>query len=118
MNWQPNLAATSVFAGTTSHREGRGEIIEPVGELASLDGKALLLVRPAFGIPTPWAYKSLVNFPEARNRPLGQAEELAKRLAKGDLIDSGDCITTRSSTRVRKISPAEADEGTRPSQRR
>ena len=69
---------------------GRGEIIEPVGELASLDGKALLLVRPAFGIPTPWAYKSLVNFPEARNRPLGQAEELAKRLAKGDLTDSGD----------------------------
>ena len=70
--------------------KGRGEIIEPVGGLASLDGKALLLVRPGFGISTPWAYKSLANFPEARNRPLGQAEELAKRLAKGELIDSAD----------------------------
>ena len=70
--------------------KGRGEIIEPVGGLASLDGKALLLVRPDFGISTPWAYKSLANFPEARNRPLGQAEELAKRLAEGDLIDSAD----------------------------
>lgn len=70
--------------------KGRGEIIEPVGELASLDGKALLLVRPGFGISTPWAYKSLAEFPDARNRPLGQAEELAKRLAKGDLPDSAD----------------------------
>ena len=70
--------------------KGRGEIIEPVGELASLDGKALLLVRPGFGISTPWAYKSLAAWPEARNRPLGQAEELAKRLAKGDLGAAAD----------------------------
>jgi len=72
--------------------KGRGEIIEPVGELAALNGKALLLVRPGFGISTPWAYKSLAGFPEARNRPLGQAEDLAKRLAKGNLADSAELL--------------------------
>ncbi|SVA68770.1 uncharacterized protein METZ01_LOCUS121624, partial [marine metagenome] len=70
--------------------KGRGEIIEPVAPLAALDGKVLLLVRPGFGIPTPWAYQCLAKFPEAQNRPLGQAYELAKRLANGSLAEAGD----------------------------
>ena len=64
---------------------GRGEIIEPVASLTALDGKSLLLVRPGFGVPTPWAYHGLAKFPDAANRPLGQAHELAKRLANGSL---------------------------------
>ncbi len=33
---------------------GRGEIVEPVGSLAEL---SLLLLKPDFGVPTPWAYQ-------------------------------------------------------------
>jgi len=69
--------------------KGRGEIIEPVEPLEALDGKSLLLVRPGFGVPTPWAYQSLAMFPDAKNRPLGQANELAKRLANSSL-EAGD----------------------------
>ncbi|MGH8094424.1 MAG: 4-(cytidine 5'-diphospho)-2-C-methyl-D-erythritol kinase [Chthoniobacterales bacterium] len=32
---------------------GRGEIVEPVGTLPKL---SLLLLKPEFGVPTPWAY--------------------------------------------------------------
>ena len=67
---------------------GRGEIIEPVAPLTALDGKSLLLVRPGFGVPTPWAYHGLAKFPDAANRPLGQAHELAKRLANGSLAEA------------------------------
>jgi 4-diphosphocytidyl-2-C-methyl-D-erythritol kinase len=33
---------------------GRGEIVEPVGPLPEL---SLLLLKPEFGVPTPWAYE-------------------------------------------------------------
>ena len=72
--------------------KGRGEIIEPVAPLEALDGKSLLLVRPGFGVPTPWAYQSLAKFPGAKNRPLGQANELAKSLANGSLAEAGDAF--------------------------
>jgi 4-diphosphocytidyl-2-C-methyl-D-erythritol kinase len=68
--------------------KGRGEIIEPVAPLEALDGKSLLLVRPGFGVPTPWAYQGLAKFPGAKNRPLGQADELAKSLANGSLAEA------------------------------
>ncbi len=67
---------------------GRGEVIEPVAPLTALDGKSLLLVRPGFGVPTPWAYQGLAKFPDAKNRPLGQAGELAKRLANSSLAEA------------------------------
>ena len=63
--------------------KGRGEIIDPVGNLSLLEGKALVLVRPKFGISTPWAYKNLSYFPAAKQRPLGQAKDLALALKKG-----------------------------------
>ena len=72
--------------------KGRGEIIEPVAPLDALDGKSLLLVRPGFGVPTPWAYQGLAKFPRAKNRPLGQANELAKNLANGSLAEAGDAF--------------------------
>ncbi|MDP6794917.1 MAG: 4-(cytidine 5'-diphospho)-2-C-methyl-D-erythritol kinase [Verrucomicrobiota bacterium] len=70
--------------------KGRGEIIELVAPLIGLDGKALLLVRPGFGVPTPLAYEGLARFPDASNRPLGQAGELAKRLAISSLAEAGN----------------------------
>lgn len=33
---------------------GRGEKVEPIGELPKL---SLLLLKPEFGVPTPWAYR-------------------------------------------------------------
>ena len=72
--------------------KGRGEIIAPVAPLAALDGKALLLVRPGFGVPTPLAYQDLARFPDAANRPLGQAAELANRLASGSLAGAADGV--------------------------
>ncbi len=68
--------------------KGCGEIIEPVASLAALDGKSLLLVRPGFGVPTSWAYQGLAKFPDAANRPLGRADELAKCLANGPLAEA------------------------------
>jgi len=70
--------------------KGRGELIEPVAPLAALRGKVLLLVRPGFGVPTPSAYQGLARFPDAANRPLGQAGELAKRLASGSLTEASN----------------------------
>ena len=72
--------------------KGRGEIIDPVAPLDALDGKSLLLVRPGFGVPTPWAYQGLAKFPRAKNRPLGQANELAKNLANSSLTEVGDAF--------------------------
>ena len=45
----------------TAVARGRGEMIEPVAPLAAFDGKSLLLVRPGFGVPTPWAYHGLAK---------------------------------------------------------
>jgi len=42
---------------------GRGEIVEPFSFAEKL---ALLLVKPAFGVPTPWAYK---RWAESREIP-------------------------------------------------
>ena len=67
---------------------GRGESIEPGAPLTARDGKSRLLVRPGFGVPTPWAYHGLAKFPDAANRPLGQARELAKRLANASLAEA------------------------------
>ncbi|MEE2948405.1 MAG: 4-(cytidine 5'-diphospho)-2-C-methyl-D-erythritol kinase [Verrucomicrobiota bacterium] len=70
--------------------KGRGEIIEPVAPLTALGGKVLLLVRPGFGVSTPSAYQGLARFPDAANRPLGQAGELVKRLTSGLLTGASD----------------------------
>ena len=76
----------------TAVARGRGEMIEPVAPLAAFDGKSLLLVRPGFGVPTPWAYQALAKFPEAKSRPPGQADELARRLANGTLTEAADAF--------------------------
>ncbi len=70
--------------------KGRGEVIKPVAQLAALDGKSLLLIRPGFGVPTPWAYQALAKFPGAKSRPAGPADKLAKRLANGPLAEAAE----------------------------
>ena len=65
-------------------------MIKPVAQLAALDGKSLLLIRPGFGVPTPWAYQALAKFPGAKSRPAGQADKLAKRLANGPLTEAAE----------------------------
>jgi len=65
-------------------------VIKPVAQLAALDGKSLLLIRPGFGVPTPWAYQALAKFPGAKSRPAGQADKLAKRLANGPLAEAAE----------------------------
>jgi len=43
------------FLGQSAARcRGRGEIVEPLREIPPLE---LLLVKPEFGVPTPWAYR-------------------------------------------------------------
>jgi len=42
------------LAGGAAHCRGRGEIVEPAEALPRL---SLLLLKPTFGVPTPWAYQ-------------------------------------------------------------
>lgn len=60
---------------------GRGENIEPLSPFPLLNGKALLLARPPFGISTPWAYQNLSSFPEALKGKPGRAADLARALS-------------------------------------
>jgi 4-diphosphocytidyl-2-C-methyl-D-erythritol kinase len=59
---------------------GRGERIEPLENFSALNGKALLLIHPGFGISTPWAYQNLARFPEALNGKAGRAKDLISKL--------------------------------------
>ena len=59
---------------------GRGEIVEPVG---SLPGLSLLLLKPDFGVPTPWAYQQWRD-----SRELPGVDYAAQKV--GDLIFEND----------------------------
>lgn len=64
---------------------GRGEQVESLEPFGALQGAWLLLVRPGFGVPTPWAYRELAGFPDALNGRPGRARELAEELRSDDL---------------------------------
>ena len=51
------------LAGSAAICRGRGEIVEPAGSLPEL---SLLLLKPEFGVPTPWAYE---HWRDARELP-------------------------------------------------
>ena len=68
---------------------GRGEKIEPLGDLSALKDHAVLLIHPGFGISTAWAYQSLVRFPQALNGTLGRAAKLVRLLRGSDLAAAG-----------------------------
>ena len=78
---------------------GRGEKIQPLGELPALDDKAILLIHPGFGISTPWAYQNLARFPEALNGRPGRAEELIAKLRAGDWPGAAGAFSIRSKRR-------------------
>jgi len=59
---------------------GRGEQIEPLPPFQALAGAGLVLVRPGFGISTPWAYQELKHFPSCLNGERGRARKLAEAL--------------------------------------
>ncbi len=63
---------------------GRGEKIQPLDAFPALRSASIFLVRPGFGVSTPWAYKTLANFPDALNGKTGRAQKLIS-LLKGDL---------------------------------
>ena len=68
---------------------GRGEHIEPVGRLNALWGAVFMLIHPAFGISTAWAYQQLGRFPKALNGTPGRAQKLVQLLQTGDLAQAG-----------------------------
>ena len=69
---------------------GRGEKIQSLDFFPALRGRAFLLIHPGFGIATPWAYQSLVRFPEALNGRPGRAQNLISKLQAGDLRSATD----------------------------
>ncbi len=64
---------------------GRGERIEPVASFRVLRGTALLLFHPGFGVPTPWVYRELADFPSQREGVPGRAATVARQLQEEDL---------------------------------
>ncbi len=52
------------LAGSAARCRGRGEIVEPVSTLPPL---SLLLFKPEFGVPTPWAYQQWRDSLESPN---------------------------------------------------
>jgi 4-diphosphocytidyl-2-C-methyl-D-erythritol kinase len=64
---------------------GRGEAIQPLDFFPALNGLALVLLYPGFGVPTAWAYRALAEFPGAANGQPGRAHSLAHCLQAGEL---------------------------------
>ena len=70
--------------GSTCDCTGRGEVVTPSG--VSFGGQRLLLVKPPFGVPTPWAYKTWLDSQEmpglpytAQTSPVGELVNDLKR---------------------------------------
>jgi 4-diphosphocytidyl-2-C-methyl-D-erythritol kinase len=64
---------------------GRGENIQSLDFFPAMQGAAILLIHPGFGISTPWAYQNLARFPSALNGAPGQAQKLISLLQSTDL---------------------------------
>lgn len=71
---------------------GRGEQITPVAPFTALEGCAIFLFHPGFGVATPWAFRELARFPEALNGRAGRAAEVAEVFRRGDLPAAGAAI--------------------------
>jgi 4-diphosphocytidyl-2-C-methyl-D-erythritol kinase len=68
---------------------GRGEKIQPLDFFPAMNGAAILLIHPGFGISTPWAYQNLARFPKALHGTLGRAPRLISLLQTTDLRRAG-----------------------------
>jgi 4-diphosphocytidyl-2-C-methyl-D-erythritol kinase len=69
------------IAQSAAFCRGRGEIVEPVGPLPAM---SLLLLKPEFGVPTPWAYK---QWQDSRELPGVDyaAQQVGKLILQNDL---------------------------------
>jgi 4-diphosphocytidyl-2-C-methyl-D-erythritol kinase len=67
----------------------RGESIQPLNFFLAMNGAAILLIHPGFGISTPWAYQNLARFPNALNGTPGRAQKLISLLQTADLRTAG-----------------------------
>jgi 4-diphosphocytidyl-2-C-methyl-D-erythritol kinase len=63
---------------------GRGEIIQPLGKINSMEGNWLLIFHFGFGVPTGWAYQQLAKFDDCIHGRKGKGEEFATALNTGD----------------------------------
>ena len=66
---------------------GRGEQLQAIPYLRSLDGVGLLLVKPPFGVCTAWAYQKLAHFPRQLHGQEGRARAMAEALSNQPLAD-------------------------------
>src|SRR5689334_23027816 len=64
---------------------GRGETVQPLNFFPAMEGAAILLMHPGFGISTPWAYQNLARFPSALNGVPSRAQKLISLLQGTDL---------------------------------
>jgi 4-diphosphocytidyl-2-C-methyl-D-erythritol kinase len=64
---------------------GRGEAVRTLENFPALQGRAILLIHPGFGISTPWSYQNLARFPQALNGQAGRAQKLVSSLQAGSL---------------------------------
>lgn len=64
---------------------GRGERVTALDAFPCLAKVWIVLVRPNFGVSTPWAYQELAKYPAALNGRQGRAAELIETLKAGDL---------------------------------
>ncbi|MBL9137486.1 MAG: 4-(cytidine 5'-diphospho)-2-C-methyl-D-erythritol kinase [Verrucomicrobiales bacterium] len=71
---------------------GRGEHVVTLAPSRALVGAGLVLIRPGFGVSTPWAYQALAGFPEALQGRPGRAAELVHVLQGEDLGAVARCL--------------------------
>ena len=64
---------------------GRGDKVTVLESFPCLANVWIVLVRPNFGVSTPWAYQELAQYPVALNGRPGRASELIETLRSGDL---------------------------------
>lgn len=64
---------------------GRGDIMEPLPNPEALPERTLLLIKPPFPVPTPWAY---MRYAELRERPASGFNEPPQQI--GDFVISND----------------------------
>lgn len=86
---------------------GRGETIETLTEVerARLRGRRVLIFKPGFGVPTPWAYGRMVANPDSYMAP-EKAEAHLARWRKDDQRDVGDLLCNNMEAAVYAKYPA------------
>jgi len=71
---------------------GLGERLELLSPFKALEESWVVLVKPDFGISTPWAYKALADFPEHRNGTKDRVRNFVKVLQNHTLSDAAPCF--------------------------